>query len=281
MQLVERLAEHALENHADQATAVLERFDAAETVHVLEGAGAESGAAVLERLSPHYAAAVLQGLAPERAARFLGVLPVDGAARILRRVEPAAQEAILAASETRRARSIRRVLGFREGTAGALMDPDVLALPAELSAGEALARVRQLPELARYNLYVVGAGQQLVGAFNLRELLLAREESSLAELMQRNPHRVLASADRASVMAHPGWKHVHALPVVDEEGAFLGAIRYRVLKQLEDDLMGRTGQDLDSAAAFGELIAAGARGVLDAFSGTVGARSGGGSDGGR
>ena len=152
------------------------------------------------------------------------------------------------------------------------MDPDVLAFPVGLSAEAALQRIRGAPELARYNLYVVDTDQRLVGALTLRELLLADGSASLGELMVRDPLRVVASADRASVVSHPGWKKVHALPVVDEDGAFLGAIRYRVLRQLEEQLLARSHEDADAGLALGQLIAAGARGILDSVSGPSEAR---------
>ena len=269
MKLVRELAQHALEHHPDRAATVLERLDEAETIRLLERGSLESASAVLERLSPHYATAVLRGLKRERAARMLDALPVDVAVRVVRRADGGLQEALLALVDPNRARSIRSVLGFREGSAGALMDPDVLALPSDLSVREALRRVRKDPNLARYNLYVVDQAQRLVGALNLRELLLARGRLSLSDLMTRDPHRVLATADRATVLAHPGWKEVHALPVVDEANAFLGAIRYRVLRQLEVELLASRSGDLETSAAFGQVIAAGARGVLDAFSGAA------------
>lgn len=281
MKLVSRLAQHALEKDPDRATLVLERLEESETARLLEQGGIAPGVAVLQRLSPHYGAAVLSGLDAERGARILGGLPADAAARVLRRVAPDVQESLLGHVEPKRARALQTLLRFREGTAGALMDPDVLALPHELSAREALQRVRKVPELARYNLYVVDPAQSLVGALNLRELLLARGRQTLAELMTRDPHRVNAAADRASVVAHPGWKEVHSLPVVDDAEAFLGAIRYRVVRRLEEEFLRARSEDIEASAAFGQVIAAGARGLLDAVSGAVERREEGRTDGAR
>ena len=264
MKLLKQLADHALRLHPRQATSLLESLRESEAVRLLESSSLESASAIVERLSPQFAVAVVSGVNPVRRARFLDTLPVDVATRIARRLPEDRREQTLDALAEKRARSIRSVLRFPEGSAGALMDPDVLALPCELSAREALQRVRRIPELSRYNLYVVDQSQRLVGALNLRELLLARGRSLLENLMVRNPHRVAASADRAAVLSHPGWKEVHSLPVVDEGSAFLGAIRYRTLKQLEDELLSSRGEDMDTGAAFGEVIAVGAKGLLDA-----------------
>jgi magnesium transporter len=269
MTLVRQLADDLLERHPTRATIVLEQLAPDEAIRLLAGSSLASAATIVPCLSPHFATAVLRGLTPERAARILDTLEIDTAARLIRRLEATGRAAILDRLQPTLARGVRAVLRFPKGSAGAMMDPDVLALPQTLTAREALQRVRQAPELARYNLYVVDQQQRLIGALNLRELLLARGRAPLSEIMVPNPHRIRASADRLSVLVHPGWREVHALPVVDEADAYLGALRYRTLRELEEALRAPPDGDADASAALGQVFAAGARGVLDALSGTA------------
>jgi magnesium transporter len=163
------------------------------------------------------------------------------------------------------ARSLQSLLRFPENTAGALMDPAGLALPEDLTVREALARIRELPEQTRYDVYVVDREQVLVGVLNLRELLLARPQALLLDVMVREPLRLHAQDDRSVVIGHPGWKRAHALPVVDEKGSYIGVVRYRILRQLEEELLGGRGQDANTSEALGALFAAGAGGLLDAL----------------
>lgn len=58
---------------------------------------------------------------------------------------------------------------------------------------------------------------------------------------------------------------MHSLPVVDEDHHYLGALRYRTLRELEEELLRGRGGDRDTAAALGELFATGAAGLLDAL----------------
>lgn len=269
MSLENRFAQYVLEHHPGEAVASLERLDQAEVVDRLSRGPVEGAATILRRLSPQYACAVLGGVDPQRAARMLESLPNDVAARVIRRAEDDVRDAILELLGSRTAQLLRAVLEFPEGSAGALMDPEILALPRELSAREALARIRKTPDTVRYNVYVVDQDQRLVGALNLRELLCARARSLLSELMVREPHRLQARADRQSVVSHPGWQEVHALPVVDESNVYLGAIRYRVLRRLERDMLDRQGGDIDTGSALGQVIAVGAMGVIDALAGSA------------
>jgi magnesium transporter len=270
------LADALLERHPERAADVLERLDPDETAALLARTDSETGAEVLRQLSPRRAAAVLKTLGATRAAALLDVSPLDEAARLLRALDDEAARAVLESVGERRARLLRAGLRFPAHTAGALMDPEVLALPASLTAREALERVRDEPEHAHYNVYVIDSGQRLVGALTLRELFLGRADARLDELMVRAPLCVRVDADRAAVVSHPGWRSVHALPVVDPAGRFVGALRYRTLRELEEALLRRGGPDISSAAALGDLFATGAAALLDALAAPVagGARGG-------
>jgi len=267
MALVRRLADNLIDEHPQQATAVLETMGVDETARLLERSRPASGAALIRRLSPHFAAAALAKLDLQPCARIIDALDHDVAARLLRRLSADVQAALLECISPKHAHGYRTSLSFPDNTAGALMDPEVLALPEDLSAREALKRIREAPEHTRYNVYIVDREQRLVGVLNLRELLLARPRALLSGLMVRDPQRLSAAADRASILAHPGWKDVHALPVVDEAGAYLGAVRYRTLRELEAELLSTRSSDEDASHALGQLFAAGAGALLDAFSG--------------
>jgi len=272
MTLENRIANELVRKHPGRAASVLERVGAKEGARVLRRAPVAEAAALLERLSPQQAADILDELADDRVAALFEELPSGVASRLARRLREGRAEAVLEALPPRAARGIRALIRFPEHSAGALMDPNVLALPENFTAREALERVRGAPEQARYNLYVVDPEQKLVGAVNLRELFLAKPAVKLSDLMVRGPIALQASADRSVVVSHPGWKEVHSLPVVDETGAYLGAVRYRTLRELEDLLFRHGHRDADAQAALGELFSAGASGLLDALTTPRGAR---------
>lgn len=269
MRLARQLADRFLRDHPERGALELERQPLESGVAVLGRVPIDDAAGVLRRLSPSLSSRLISSLPGARAAALVGALDLDHAARLVRRLPDAVREAVLVDLDERRLRSLRSLLAFREDTAGGLMDPDVLALPEELSVAAALERIRGEPSHARYNLYVVDDEQRLVGALNLRELLLAPGEAELAALMTPAPLHLVADADRAEVVSHPGWKEVHSLPVVDASGRYLGAVRYRTLRELEEDLLRHAASDTQPARAFGELLALGAAGALDAFAGAV------------
>jgi magnesium transporter len=175
------------------------------------------------------------------------------------------RDLVLSLIPMRPQRALRTLVSYPEQTAGSLMDPEVLALPDDITAREARRRVRSSPEHARYNVYVVDREGRLVGALNLRELFLAAPSAALASVMTRRVHRLSAAADRLAIVQHPGWREVHSLPVVDLDGRYLGALRYRTLRRLEEQLRGVADAAEVTVDALGELFAAGAGGVLRAL----------------
>jgi magnesium transporter len=265
MDLETRLASELVEAHPIDAAQAFERLRPRDVAALLEGLKVSSGAHVLQRMAPTSAAPVLSELDRGRASEILESLPAELGALCLRSMDPSVRDQILATLPGRRARELRSTLSFADGTAGSLMDPEVLALPHDLVVREAVARVREAAGNARYNLYVVDRDQVLVGVINLRELLMARPGERLSSLMRTNVHRLPARADRHAVVTHPGWREVHSLPVVDERGLYLGAIRYRTLRIIEEGLRGTVPEGGATARALGDLFRAGAAAMFEAM----------------
>jgi magnesium transporter len=266
MSLAARLGERLIERHPERAAAVLERAAPQDGAGLLAHCSAPQAAGLLQAVSPRASAELLVALDAPVAGRALDAMDLQVAARLVRRVPEPAQERLLESVAGARARAVRALLRFPASTAGAWMDPEALALPGDLSVRESLRRLRQDARDLGYYLYVVDRRQQLVGVLTLRELLLARPRARLSEVMTGAPLAIAASADGSSLLGHPGWKRAHELPVVDNQGIYLGAVRYHTLRALEAALLAAQPADAEASQALGELLAAGAAALLDALS---------------
>ena len=265
MDIETRLAGDLLEAHPIDAAQAFERLPARDVAALLEKMETKVSGGILQRMAPPLVGAILSEPGLEKASEILERLPVEMAALSLRSMDPSLREQILAALPRGRSRALTSLVRFPDGTAGSLMDPEVLALPHDLTAREALARVREAAGNARYNVYIVDRDQTLVGVINLHELLMARPGEPLSSLMQTRVHRLPARADRHAIVSDPGWREVHALPVVDEGGVYLGAVRYRTLRLLEEQFRGSRSDEGATARALGGLLRAGAGAVLEAM----------------
>ncbi len=266
MKLERELLEALVDEYPSDAASWLEGMPSTDVAQVLELSSVKACAAVLQHMSPLTGARALARVSVTHAGQALREARTDTALRLLRAAGDEARAALLASFEPERRARFARQLSYPEGTAGALMDPRVLRLRETTTASDALDRVRLAPDEVLYYIYVVDDDQRLAGVLNLRELLQARPGQQIGSLCQRSVHTLSARSPWAAVLAHGGWRSVHALPVVDERGVFLGAIRYEVLNQIahelaEGEAIGRSASGAGSA--LGELYGLSVRGLLE------------------
>jgi magnesium transporter len=264
------------EGHPGDAARVLERFDEASAADILAEWAPRPAARVLEQMMPELAAAGLSRLPPATAREVLAELHLDSVVGLLRRAPEEAREAVMAGMSEGRREPLRRLLAHPEGTAGGLMDPMVLALPDDVDAEAAMQRVRQSPQHALAYLYVVDRAGRLVGVTSLRDLMTAAPRAHLGTLTRTPVMRLHAGDDRRAILVHPGWNEFHALPVVDAEGRFLGAVRYETLRRLEIEGAAQPAERAVSVAvSLGELYWMGLSGLVEGL-GAVALRGAGG-----
>jgi len=261
------LAKGLLEVHPIEAAQALERLASADVAALFAACEPKLISATLRRMAPGSARAALAHVPKPRVAELLAELPLDVSSRLLRSSEPAERTEILQAMPAGYARSVTALLRFPERTAGSLMDPDVLALPQEMKARDAVDSIRKAAHHAHYNVYVIDRDHKLVGVVNLRELLLARGGDPLGAFMQHPVRSLSAHANRQRIASDRGWREVHSLPVVDEAGVYLGAIRYRTLRRIESELQRPKPAMNTTSHALGDLFRAGAVGLVDAIAG--------------
>jgi hypothetical protein len=89
--------------------------------------------------------------------------------------------------------------------------------------------------------------------------------------MHKRVERLPASASLSAILLHPAWREFHALPVTDPQESFLGAIRYKTLKRLEQESARQRPPDesLTALLSLGELCWIGFAGMLAGLAATV------------
>jgi Mg/Co/Ni transporter MgtE len=120
--------------------------------------------------------------------------------------------------------------------------------------------------------FVVDDEHRLIGVVALRDLVAARPAEALTAVMNRSASRIPASAGRAAILAHPGWRHFHVLPVVDDQSVLVGAIPHETVRALMDEEAFDSPARLQAATtvfALGELYWLGLSGVLDGVASAV------------
>ncbi len=263
MTLEDKLLRSLAARHPDEAAMLLGELSPEDAAAVLVELPEKDGAAVLARTASTVAAGALSRLDPGLAGELVGALPPGRAAALLRQMEAEPRERLLAVLPG--AERLRSLVAYPRGTVGALMDPSVLALPAHLELDEARRRLAEFSTHLALDLYLVDTQHRLRGVADLREVLDPSRTGAL-EVLGRTVDPIGDHADVASLVARPSWLHHDTLPVVDDRGTYLGAVRAERLRQLahaEADRRSRGGAD--AVLALGELFWLGLSGLFSSL----------------
>jgi len=170
--------------------------------------------------------------------QLLEWMAADNRDDLLRELDPEFVEEILPLVAKAERHDIRMLLSCPEDSAGALMTTEYASLPADISAGEAVARLRsQAPDSESiYYIYVLDAERHLVGFVSLRDLILAKPTALVSDLMQRDPISVRMDEPRERVVEKLARFDFLAIPVVDEKNRLVGIVTH-------DDVLDAVRQD--------------------------------------
>ncbi|MEO7060784.1 MAG: CBS domain-containing protein [Lapillicoccus sp.] len=224
-----------LENYGDLRTA-----DLAQIIHELnptrrgEVAAAlddDKLADILEELPEDDQVEILAGLDTERAADVLEAMQPDDAADLLAELPTEQQEQLLQLMEPDEAAPLRRLLTYDEETAGGLMTTEPVILGPEATIAEALAVVRREdihPALAS-TVFVCRPPLEtptgrFLGLVHIQRLLREPPHSSVGAVIDKGIEPLPADAPLEKVTRMLATYNLVALPVVDPEGRFLGAV---------------------------------------------------------
>ncbi len=235
-----RLTQAYLRGHPLEAARLLESQPPDEAAIMLEPLPTEDIANVIEHILPDPAAAILERLPISQAAEAIGALSASSALSTIRLLKPSVQGEVLDRLDRNIGASLRLALSYPENTAGSLADPRILCLPLDISATEALTRIAQSPAQATYYHYVLDREGRLAGVVTTKELLSAGPHALVAAVMQDEVVSLRADSRIEEATQHPHWRLFHTLPVVDHNGLFVGVLRYRTLRKLEQEHRGST-----------------------------------------
>jgi magnesium transporter len=208
-----------------QAALALEGLPEAEAAVLLCSLPLGASASCLDHARPDFAAAVVQKLVPQPAAPILARMEPDHAADIIRALPEPARHDVLAGLPPELSRRVCDMLTYPAGSAGRLMKTSVLAFHQDLKVREVIARLRaKSTKRAHTYTYVVGPEHRLLGVLNMRDLIMAAPDQSLAEIM-RPVFSVPAFTDREELAHLARDRNFIYIPVVDAHGRLLGAVR--------------------------------------------------------
>ncbi|PZC45780.1 MAG: magnesium transporter [Chloroflexi bacterium] len=197
--------------HPADPADILAELDDEERRVLLDGLAPDQLAPLLEHLTPTELDHVAPQLAVDEMAAALDEAPADAAADILHHLDDDDAQAVLEAMDE--SDQLTSLLLHEDESAGGIMSPQVAALRGQMTADNAIDYLRTLGRSAAepYYLYVLEPDHHLEGVVGLRDLVVARPDRRMRELMNPDVISVNTQTDQEVV-----------LPVVDADSRFAG-----------------------------------------------------------
>ena len=227
------------ELHPADVADILEELGVRERQTLLHRLDTETAAEAIEEMTPDVQRTVITQQDPGKAADILEEMPPYEAADVLRDIHSGDAERIIGRMESEAAQDVRELLAHDECTAGGMMTTSCVEAGVHQTAGAVLDSFRPVTdEVAEFNIvYVVDEARRLAGVVSLRDLLRAAPDTTVESLMITRIVKVSPRAGLRELGQLFAKYGIRAIPVVDDEGTFLGAVRLRdVLYELVPQL---------------------------------------------
>lgn len=179
---------------------------------------------------------LLEELMVDDAVDALEELPANVVAKLLTHVSP----------ETRA--TINKFLQYKENTVGSIMTSEFVALKKSMTVTAAMEQIKRAASESEqiYTCYVMDASRHLEGVVSLRDLILAKGDVLIEEIMTDNPISTTTSEDQEAVTELFSKYDLLAIPVVDAENRLVGIV---TVDDIFDVIEEEVTEDMEKMAA--------------------------------
>lgn len=189
---------------------------------------AERAANVLGYLPGESQLEVVGELDDTEVLKLLGEMGSDERADLFNLLGEDRREALLRRMAHQEREDLKRLASYEEGTAGAIMTSDYVAIASGMTVSQAMMRVRQTAPDAEtvYQLYVLDNDGQLIGTMSLRQLMVARPGALVDDIMIKDVISTTVDEEQEEVARIVARYDLLALPVIDSDGRMVGIVTH-------------------------------------------------------
>ncbi|MDX5360699.1 MAG: magnesium transporter [Alphaproteobacteria bacterium] len=188
--------------------------------------GALLTADVLSELDEGIRDDVLDQLDPKAVAAAISELDTDDAVYLLEDLDPEVQQEILKEVAPEDRTAVEQGLQYPEGSAGRLMQRELIAVPSYWTVGQVIDYMRETPDLPDdfYELIVVDPAYKPVGTVALSDLLRSRRAVIIEDIADTDVETIAVETDQEDVAYRFEQYGLVSAPVVDDSGRLVGVI---------------------------------------------------------
>jgi magnesium transporter len=228
--VVVALEKRYLRDFPREAARKLERLPAEQAAQAIENQPPELVVPVFEQLATDVQERLIERLPEAMMGRIFSEMDPPLAAELLLALEADERSQWLALMEATAKKLVEGLMAYPPDTAGRLMDPRVTSFRGDMTAADALDRMRSFRKnRGLRELFLVDDDGILSGRLEIQDLALAPPDQLLRQLARPVTAAVLDAASKEEVVEKIEQQRVPALPVVSVTGRLVGVIHQAAL----------------------------------------------------
>ncbi len=234
-------------NEVDVAEFVQE-LDPERTVLVFRMLPKEVASDVFANLEPEDQQTIISAITDREITELLEELYVDDAVDMLEELPANVVTRVLKNTNPNTRKVINQFLNYPDNSVGSIMTAEVTDLKKSMTVAQAIARVRAASEDSEsiYVCYVTDNRRILEGVITLRELLVAKDDQLVEEIMSDDVIVAYTTEDQEEAVQRIMKYDFIALPVVDGEGRLVGVV---TVDDVMDVMEEEATEDIEKMAA--------------------------------
>ncbi len=244
------ITDHISELYPADIVQILYELDGPEAHYIFQFLDTEKGADVLSSIdSDDRKRFIKEQFTVEEIAKYVNLFDSDDAVDLLNEQPIEVREKVIALLEDReQARFILDLLHYPEDVAGGLMQKELVKVYEDQTVSECVEQIRDQAEAVDkvYAVYVVDELNRLKGIVSLKEIVLARKNTRIGNVVQEDIVSVETTMPGEDVAELMQRYDLEAVPVVNAAGRLLGRITIDdvvdfITERAEEDFQAITG----------------------------------------
>jgi len=226
---VESIRQFCQKTHPETIVELLSGLETAEIWQVLNMLDAPLRAEIFSTFDLDRQIELVIGQNRRDMAQLIEEMPPDDRADLVKKLDEKLREEILPLVSRVEREDIRKLVAYKEGTAGAVMSTDYAVLkPPEIGISQAIEQLRlQAPgKETIYYVYVIDGDRKLIGFVSLKDVIMAKPGQLIKDVMHSDVIKANVNDDQEVVARLLEKYDLIAIPIVDENNVMVGIVTH-------------------------------------------------------
>ena len=233
-------------NSAD-IPSILEKLNDEDLIVVYRLLSKDKAAEVFAYLEPEMQEKLINALTDTELKEVINELFMDDTVDLIEEMPANVVKRILRNMKSQDRRIINELLNYPEDSAGSIMTTEFVDLKENMTVTEAFAKIKKIGNVDNiYTCYVLSMTRKLIGVVQLRDLIFAKRNDFIKDLMKTDVISVMTEDDQEEVAKKFDKYDVNIMPVVDKENRLVGIV---TIDDAMEVMVDETTEDFQKMAA--------------------------------